>query len=68
MSEMLVDFNIDPEVEFVQTLKSLKKQYLQSKLKLIQTDIKKAETASDAAALNLLLKEFSESSKKLSEL
>ncbi|MBI2465927.1 MAG: DNA primase [Candidatus Sungbacteria bacterium] len=27
MSEMLVDFNIDPEVEFVQTLKSLKKQF-----------------------------------------
>ncbi|MBI2052362.1 MAG: DNA primase [Candidatus Sungbacteria bacterium] len=68
MSEMLVDFNIDPEAEFVQTLKGLKKQYLQSKLKLIQTDIKKAETASDAAALELLLKEFSESSKKLSEL
>ena len=68
MSEMLADFDIEPEAEFAQTLNNLKKQHLQSKLKVIQTDIKKAETASDAAALELLIKEFSEISRKLSEL
>ena len=68
MSEMLADFNIDPEAEFTQTVASLKKQRLQSKLKAIQTDIKKAETAADEAALELLVKEFSELSQKLSEL
>lgn len=68
MSEMLADFNIEPEAEFANTLNNLKKQYLQSKLKVIQADIKMAETASDAAALELLLKEFSELTKKLSSL
>ena len=67
MSEMLADFNIDPEAEFVQTLKSLKKQYLQARLKAIQTDIKTAEAASDAAALQLLLKEFDGLTQKLTQ-
>ncbi|MBI2454467.1 MAG: DNA primase [Parcubacteria group bacterium] len=68
MSEMLADFNIDPEAEFAQTLTSLKKQYLQSKLKAIQADIKTAEAASDAAALDLLLKEFNNLTQKLTQL
>ena len=63
----MADFNIDPEAEFVQTLKSLKKQYLQARLKAIQTDIKTAEAASDAAALQLLLKEFDGLTQKLTQ-
>ena len=66
LSELLADFNIDPETEFAKTVKNLKKQNLQSKLKAIQADIKTAEAASDAAALGLLLKEFNEISKNLS--
>ncbi|MDP3799919.1 MAG: DNA primase [bacterium] len=65
MSELIADFNIDPEDEFARTLVSLKKQSLQSKLKVIQADIKKAEADSDSQALNLLLKEFGELSQKL---
>ncbi len=66
LSELLADFNIDPETEFAKTINNLKKQNLQSKLKTIQADIKIAEAEGDAAALGVLLKEFSELSKKLS--
>lgn len=68
MSEMLADFNIDPEAEFAQTLKSLKKNRLQSQLKLIQADIKKAEVEGDREALELLVKEFSGLTQELNEL
>ncbi|MEK7565279.1 MAG: DNA primase [Patescibacteria group bacterium] len=68
MSELLADFNIDPEAEFASTLQNLKKQSLQSKLKVIQADIKKAEADGDSQALNLLLKEFGELTQKLLKL
>lgn len=68
LSELLADFNIDPAAEFAKTLTSLKKQSLQSKLKAIQADIKIAEAASDVAALDVLLKEFSQLTQKLNEL
>ena len=67
-SEMLADFEIDPEVEFTKTLGYLKKWRLQSKLKTIQADIEKAETGKDGVAVQVLLAEFSELSKKISEL
>lgn len=64
-SEMLSDFEINPKEEFEKTLINLKRQSLHSKLKIIQADMKKAESEKDDASLELLLKEFSEISKKL---
>lgn len=67
-SERLADFEIDPEKEFCDIIQNLKKQSFHSKLKTIQADIKKAEGEGDSASLDVLLKEFSELSKKLAEI
>jgi DNA primase len=68
LSEELGNFEIDANAEFNKIVLSLKKQNLHSKMKMIQSDIKKAETESDSASLELLLKEFNELSRKLMEL
>lgn len=68
LSEELGNFEIDSDTEFNKIILSLKKQNLHSKMEMIQSDIKKAETESDSVSLDLLLKEFNELSKKLVEL
>lgn len=67
-SDLLEDFVIDPEAEFLKVLNSLKRQSIQSKLKIIEADIKKAEVEKDLANLKLLLDEFNILSQKLNEL
>lgn len=67
LSERLSDFEIDAESEFNKIILSLKRQSLHSKMKMIQADIKKAESEKDSASLEVLLKEFSNLSQKLAE-
>ena len=63
--DFLDEFVVEPQSEFLKILANLRKQYIQSRLKIIQTDMSKAEMESDSANLELLKVEFNELSKKL---
>ncbi len=65
VGDFLEEFVSDPQAEFLKILNNLRRQYVQSRLKLIQADIKKAEAEGDTVNLELLLAEFNELSKKI---
>ena len=54
-----------PSFQITKIIKNLRHHKLQSKLKIIETDIKRAELENDKPALELLLAEFNDLSKKL---
>ena len=63
--EFLEEFVADPEAEFGRLAASLKRRRVQNQLKIIQADIKKAESSGDQQNLELLLAEFNNLSKSL---
>lgn len=67
-SDLLEEFVVDPEAEFSRLAANLNRQHLQSQLKTIQADIKKAELTGDKHNLELLLAEFNNLSKNLNEI
>jgi DNA primase len=63
--DFLDEFAVEPKTEFLKILTNLRRQYIQSRLKIIQADMSKAETESDSSNLELLKVEFNKLSKKL---